>query len=383
MTLLKTGVVTSARKENEKRVPVHPEHLEWIPAELREQMVLERGYGTRFGFSDERLTELVGAVADRDEICRTCEAVVLMKPVAADLRDLREGCVLWGFPHLVQHMDVTQAAIDRRLTVMAWESMYQGNATDRRAMRVKNFYRQNELAGYAGVFHALQLLGIDGHYGPQRKAVVLSFGSVSRGAAFGLLGCGFNDVTVYTLRPPYRVVDQLFACKYGHMARGGDGEAPTVVVEPNGRRHPLIDVLAEADVIVNGILQDTDNPLTFITNEDVRRLKRGCLIVDVSCDDAMGFDFAKPTTFEDPVFAVGEATYYAVDHTPSYFWDAASWIISEALLPHLATVMGGPEKWPENPTIENAIEVREGVIVNPKVLSYQHRSAEYPHPVLR
>ena len=37
--------------------------------------------------------------------------------------------------------------------------------------------------------------------------------------------------------------------------------------------------------------------------------------------------------------------YYAVDHSPSYLWDAATWEISEALLPFLPTVMAGPEAW--------------------------------------
>ena len=178
MTMLRTGVLTSARKENEKRVPIHPRHFELIPAGLRQSLVVERGYGRLYGYSDEQMAACGVTVAERDEISRECDAVIIMKPVAADLLDLREGAVLWGFPHCVQNRDMAQAAIDRRLTLIAWEEMYEVRSTDRRGTRVKNFYRQNELAGYAGVFHAMQLLGIDGHYGPRRKAVVLSFGSV-------------------------------------------------------------------------------------------------------------------------------------------------------------------------------------------------------------
>jgi alanine dehydrogenase len=379
MSWLETGVLTSARKENEKRVPIHPEHLAWIDPDLRRHLVFERGYGREFGVSDETLAAAGVTVVDRSEVLTRCEAIILMKPVAADLRELREGTVFWGFPHCVQNSDVTQAAIDRRLTLIAWEEMYQGARDGRRAQRVKNFYRQNELAGYTGVLHALQLLGIDGHYGPPRRAVILSFGSVSRGAANALVGCGFNDVTVYTLRPPHRIVDQIFACRYRQIAAGESGEAPTVIVDPDGARRPLSDELARCDVIVNGILQDTERPLMFMTANDVDRLKTGCLIIDISCDHGMGFPGATPTTFAEPTYPLGPATYYAVDHTPSHLWNAASWVISEALLPHLASVMGGPEAWSRNQVVADAIEVRDGVVINPRILSFQDRGAEYPH----
>jgi alanine dehydrogenase len=88
--------------------------------------------------------------------------------------------------------------------------------------------------------------------------------------------------------------------------------------------------------------------------------------VDVSCDEGMGFSWAKTTTFADPMFKVGDhIDYYAVDHSPSYLWNASSWEISEALLPFLETVVSGPEAWTANETIRRAIEIRDGVILNP------------------
>jgi alanine dehydrogenase len=94
----------------------------------------------------------------------------------------------------------------------------------------------------------------------------------------------------------------------------------------------------------------------------------------------MGFSWAKPTTFEDPMFTVGEhVRYYAVDHSPSYLWDSATWEISEALLPHVATVLGGSAAWDADETIKRAIEIRDGVIGNPAILAFQSREEEYPH----
>ena len=143
---------------------------------------------------------------------------------------------------------------------------------------------------------------------------------------------------------------------------------------------PLAPYLAENDVVVNCVLQDTAAPWTFLTEEDLSLFRPGSLVVDVSCDEGMGFSWAKPTTFEDPMFTVGQhVQYYAVDHSPSYLWDSATWEISEALLPHLTTVLAGTAAWEADDTIRRAIEIRDGVIRNPAILAFQSRDERYPH----
>ena len=135
-------------------------------------------------------------------------------------------------------------------------------------------------------------------------------------------------------------------------------------------------------VIVNGVLQDTDRPLMFLRESEETRLKPGALIVDVSCDQAMGFPFARPTSFEAPTFTVGRVTYYGVDHTPSYLWQSASWEISRVVAPFVTTVLGGPATWDGNETIRRAIEIREGVVRNETILSFQNRETDYPHRIM-
>ena len=108
---------------------------------------------------------------------------------------------------------------------------------------------------------------------------------------------------------------------------------------------PLAEFLAEHDIIVNCVLQDTDAPLTFLIDEDLPTFAPGTLIVDVSCDEGMGFSWARPTPFDEPTFVVGDNVhYYGVDHSPSYLWNSATWEISEALLPYLRTVLDGPRR---------------------------------------
>jgi alanine dehydrogenase len=94
----------------------------------------------------------------------------------------------------------------------------------------------------------------------------------------------------------------------------------------------------------------------------------------------MGFSWARPTTFTDPAFVVGDKVlYYAVDHSPSFLWNSATWENSEALLPFLGAVLGGSDAWDADPTIGRAIEIRDGVIQNRAILSFQGRAPKYPH----
>jgi alanine dehydrogenase len=114
----------------------------------------------------------------------------------------------------------------------------------------------------------------------------------------------------------------------------------------DGRQESVDEFLAQHDVIVNYVFQDTDRPLMLVTNEELSLVRPSSLFIDVHCDEGMGFDRARPTSFEDPTFAVGDGlTYCGVDHSPSYLWDAATWEISLALMPHLRTVMEGPASW--------------------------------------
>jgi N5-(carboxyethyl)ornithine synthase len=378
--MLKLGVIGTSKKESERRVPLHPDHLSRLPEKLRRRLIFEQGYGEPFGIPDSELAALAGGTASRRELLADLGAVVLPKPVLTDLQTLREGGLLWGWPHCVQQRAMAQAAIDRKQTIIAFEDMFAWGPDGQVGRHT--FYKNNELAGYCGVLHALQLKGIDGHYGNQRKTVIISFGAVSRGAIYALAARGFRDITICIQRPDHLVREEVPGCHYVRLRKGAPGEPELLTVEHNGTERPLLDLLGEADIIVNGIFQNPDDPLMFVGAEDVSRLKRDCLIIDVSCDEGMGFSFARPTSFAEPMFKVGSVDYYAVDHTPSYLWESASRSISAALVVHLPSVLAGRAGWRENETVRRAIVIDEGVVLNENILSFQGRNAQYPHEPL-
>ncbi len=369
---MKVAVIGTSKKENEKRVAIHPKHIAQIPECIRKELSFEKGYGIPFGISDETIARLTGnRLQGRSALLQNFRAVIIPKPVEEDFSELQKGTLVWGWIHSVQNPMITELAIHKKLTLIAWENMYY--RTSRGVTHV--FQKNNEMAGYCGVQHALQLRGIDGNFGAPRRVAVLSMGSVSRGAVYALKGHGFHDITVYTRRPSFLVSDKIPGIRYMQMKQEQDGRFS--VVNAGRAPLPLADELAGADIIVNGILQDANHPAVFLGEDDVCKFTKECLIIDISCDNGMGFAFAKPTTISHPMFQVGNITYYAVDHTPTLMWDSASWEISACILQYLPAVV----EQRQDAVLENAVDIREGMILNKGILAYQNRAQTYPYAI--
>lgn len=372
---MKIGVIGTSKKEDERRVPIHPEHLKRLPEHICKQLIFEKGYGKPFNISDEEIIELTGGIATRSEILSDIGDAIIAKPILSDLEELKEVGMIWGYPHCAQQSQITQTAIDKKLTLIAFEDMYVWHPNGQ--MGRHTFYKNNEIAGYSAVIHALQLMGIDGHYGNQRKVIIFSFGAVSRGAIYALKAHGFRDITICIQRPDHEVREEVLDVHYTRVRKGNENEPRLIVVEHDGSERPLLDLINESEIIINGTYQDTDDPIDYVMEAEKSRLRPGTLIVDVSCDEGMGFYFAKPTTFKNPIIQVDKINYYAVDHTPSYYWESASRSISAALIVHLPSVVMGRSNW--NETIQKAINIDKGTIVKDTILRFQNRSSIYPH----
>jgi alanine dehydrogenase len=379
VSLLSLGVIGTSAKENEHRLPLHPEHLSRLAPEVAALTTLEHGYAARFGISDADLAPHVAGFSSREEIIERSDVVVLPKPQHEDVARMHAGQVLWGWPHCVQDPEMTQLAIDRELTLIAFEAMNHWTADGHVGLHV--FHKNNELAGYCSVLQAMELVGITGDYGRRLSAVVIGFGATARGAVTALKAHGVGDVAVLTTRGVAAVGSPIHSVRIRQFDHDPDGVGISVVTDRG--REPLAPYLAENDIVVNCTLQDTAAPLTYLQTDDLARFRTGSLIVDVSCDEGMGFSWAVPTTFDDPMFTVGDrVSYYAVDHSPSYLWNSATWENSEALLPFVEPVLTGPDAWDASETLSRAIEIRDGRVRNPAILAFQGRSAEHPYPVV-
>ncbi|MEO5609081.1 MAG: N(5)-(carboxyethyl)ornithine synthase [Ornithinibacter sp.] len=370
-------MIGSSAKENENRLPLHPEHIPGLDPDLRARITLEHGYGAQFGVQDAALVDHVAGFASRSEILAGSDVVLLPKPQHEDVAALGPGQVLWGWPHCVQDTELTQLAIDRGLTLIAFEAM--NHWTRDGAVGLHVFHKNNELAGYCSVLHALELAGLTGDYGRRLSAVVIGFGATARGAVTALNAHGVHEVAVLTNRGVAAVGSPIHSVRIRQMDHGPDDARLSHVITEQGPQ-PLATYLAQGDIIVNCTLQDPADPLVYLQEEDLAGFRPGSVIVDVSCDLGMGFSWARPTSFEEPAFIVGDnVLYYAVDHSPSYLWNSATWENSNALIPFLRPVLEGGTAWEADETLSRAIEIRDGVVVNPAILAYQGRAAEPPH----
>jgi alanine dehydrogenase len=379
VTLLGLGVIGTSAMENERRLPLHPDHLAGLDADVRARITLEDGYGAGFGVADDDLAPVVAGFASREQILAASDIVLLSKPQHSDVALMRPGQVLWGWPHCVQDATMTQMAIDQELTLIAFEAM--NHWTSDGAVGLHVFHKNNELAGYSSVLHALELIGTTGDYGRRLAAIVIGFGATARGAVTALNAHGVHEVAVLTNRAVTAVGSPIHSVRIRQLDRDPDDPTVCHVITENGRM-PLAPYLAENDIIVNCTFQDTAAPVVYLQTEDLDAFRRGSLVVDVSCDEGMGFSWARPTTFDEPMFEVGHGVhYYAVDHSPSYLWASATWENSAALIPFLRPVMEGRSAWEADETLSRAIEIQDGRIMNPAILAFQNRAKTHPHPV--
>ena len=146
MTLLRLGVIGSSAKENEHRLPLHPDHIPGLDADLRARITLEHGYGARFGVSDAALADHVGGFASRDEILADSDVVLLPKPQHADVAALRSPDRCCGAGRTASRTPSSPSSRSTdALTLIAFEAM--NHWTRDGAVGLHVFHKNNELAG--------------------------------------------------------------------------------------------------------------------------------------------------------------------------------------------------------------------------------------------
>jgi len=370
----KIGIFGTSKKKFENRIPFHPSLFNLIPREIKGNLFFESGYGDRFGISDDALATEFGGVLKRDEIFGHTDVWILPKPEIDDFKYFSPGKILWGWPHCVQGVEIASAAIDAKMTIVAWEAMYSGNDN------THIFYRNNELAGYAAIQHMMMLTGKNGYFGRSLKAAVLGFGATGRGAVNSLKSLGVKDITIYSRRPSYLINAPIESVDYKQMIINDDDE---ILLQKDTTFLPTKEVLSECDVIVNCVLQNPNSPLMFITEKNIDAFDKIVDIIDISCDRGMGFHFARPTSFDEPMFTVpghDNIRYYCVDHTPTIYWDSASYEITKSLLHYLPLFIN--DSWRGDKVLANAVEIEKGVIANEKIKTFQNRQDAYPHELI-
>ncbi len=321
---MKTIGYLISHKNNERRRALLPKDAPLI--QHRSRIVVESGYGEVLGYSDADYESRGVSVAERNQVLK-CDALVDVKLGDADfLAQISPRKTLIGWAHIVQKAAFTDAAVAGQHTVLAWENI----AEKGRYL----FYRNRELAGETAVLHAFSYYGRMPY---DCRVAIIGNGMTARGALRILSGLGAR-VDVYT-----RKLEQLFREK-----------------------------MTEYDVIVNCVRWDTCRSDRLIYRSDLRRLKRGSMIIDVSCDPCLEIESSRATTFDDPVYTLDGVLHYAVDNTPAMAYRTVSELISSGFSPYVdAIVTSNPL-----PSLEQAYVLRNGIVLDKECIAFRSRMQE-------
>ena len=318
---MKSAGFPISHKENENRRALMPDDIKKIACP--EKLFFESGYGDVLGLSDDDYRAFGANVVPRE---LALKQDIICDPKVGDAEYINQlnHQTIFGWIHAVRNKDIADSIIHGNLTAYAWEDMFEEGR--------HVFYRNNELAGEAAIMHAFQCFGQMPY---ETKVALIGRGNTARGAmkVLNMLGA---DVIQYD-----RKTEQL-----------------------------LKDELPNYDVVVNCVLWDLNRKDHIIGRNDLKRMKKGSMIIDVSCDRNGAIETSVPTTFENPTYQVDGITHYVVDHTPSLFYKTFTKNNSEIIAPYIEELMADKP----GTILQNALIIKDGTIIDSRIETFQHRN---------
>lgn len=303
-------------KENEKRRALLPEQI--IKIQNKDYLYFEKGYGEVLGYTDDEYRKQGVNISPKEEVMTKD---IICDPKIGDaeyLGDLKEFQTIFGYIHAVQNRDITDIIVEKSLTAIAWEEMYDSGR--------HVFWRNNELAGEAAVMHAFSLYGRMPY---DCKVAIIGRGNTARGA--------------------YRILSALGA---------------QILIYDRKKESLLRKEIADYDVIVNGVLWDKSRQDHVIYREDLKRMKKNSIIIDISCDEAGCIETSVPTTIENPIYLSEGILHYVCDHTPAITYYTASKAYGNEIVKYIDDMI--EDNIESNNSIKNAIIIKNSVILDEK-----------------
>lgn len=281
----------------EKRVALLPDD---ISLDFKNELIIEQDFGSNLSIDDSEYEKKGCIIDSRDSIFRNCDAIFCLKLIQPeDYDSLRDNQMIIGWTHPTGsgakfYQDIAKK---KNLIIVdldnVFPSIYQGNKKVTIPFVKRNFIWKNSFnAGIASVQHALLSFGL--YPNSNTKVAVLASGSVSQGA--------YNAISRYNvdIRMFYRKTMNEF-----------------------------YETINEYDVIINGI--EVDNPNNhIITKEQLKLIKKGCLIIDSAADAGNAIEGTHYTSIADPIYEENNLYFYEVNNAPSLIYRKSSIDISEA-----------------------------------------------------
>ncbi len=313
-------------KNQEYRVGITPVGVAELVAGGHE-VLIERGAGVGSAITDELFVAQGARIVDAaDDLWAASDMVMKVKePIAEEYHRLREGLVLFTYLHLAADQRLTRELMARGVTAIAYETVQLPSGL------LPLLYPMSEVAGCLAPqvgAHAMMkayggqgvLMGAIGGVA-NAKVVVLGAGVAGQNAANIALGMGAEVTLLDTDLDKLR----MSFWRYDNRVRQIASSKLSVSEE----------VLA-ADMVIGTVLIPGARAPKLVTDDMVKEMKPGSVLVDVAIDQGGCFENSRPTTHADPTFKVHDSVYYCVANMPGAVPKTSTWALTNATLGYAA-----------------------------------------------
>ncbi|MFT7765762.1 alanine dehydrogenase [Clavibacter tessellarius] len=355
---MKVGIPTEI-KNNENRVAATPAGVHELVRRGHEVLVQE-GAGLGSSITDADYVE-AGAtiVATADEVWGSADLLLKVKePIAEEYPRMRAGQTLFTYLHLAASRPCTDALVASGTTAIAYETVQLPNR------QLPLLQPMSEVAGrlstQVGAYHLMRAAGgrgilLGGVPGtPKARVVVIGGGVAGEHAAANALGMG-ADVTIIDLSiPRLRELENRFG-----------GQVQTRV----SSAYEIAAQLRDADLVIGSVLIPGAQAPKLVTDAMVATMKKGSVLVDIAIDQGGCFEGSRPTTHDDPTFAVHDSVYYCVANMPGAVPETSTRALTNATLPYVIALAekGWKRALAEDPALALGLNVHDGHVTNSHV----------------
>jgi alanine dehydrogenase len=339
-------------KDNEYRVAI-------TPAGVRELVVgghsvlIEHDAGRGSSIPDSDF-ERAGAsiVPNADVVFADADMVLKVKePVPEEFHRLRSGLVLFTYLHLAAAESVTRALIDSGTTAVAYETVElpdkslpllapMSEVAGRMAPQVGAALLEREHGG-----RGVLLGGVSG-VRPAR-VVVIGAGMAGMNAAWIAQGMEAEVVVLDTNINKLRDIDRI------HQGR---------ILTLASNRLAVEETCLSADLVIGAVLVPGARAPKVVTEDIVKEMREGSVVVDIAIDQGGCFETSKMTTHSDPSYVVHDVVHYCVGNMPGAVPHTSTYGLTNATLPYVMALAskGVTDATAHDPGLALGVNVHRG-----------------------
>ncbi len=358
-------------KTLEFRVGMRPSGVHELVVDGHEVFV-ETNAGAGIGMSDADYEAAGATVLNKaEDVFAKADMIVKVKePQLKECEMLRDDQVLFTYLHLAADPAQTEALVKSGTTAIAYETVTADDGSlplltpmSEVAGRLSiqaGAYAQQKANGGSGI-----LLGGVAGVAPA-KVLVIGGGVAGANAADMAVGLGAEVTILDRSLPRLRQLEDVWG-----------GRVRTIY----STRHAVQDYSAEADLVVGAVLVAGAAAPKLVTAEDVRKMRPGSVMVDISIDQGGCFETSRPTTHAEPTYIVDDVVHYCVTNMPGAVPRTSTFALTNATLPFVKALanLGWREALIRDPHLANGLNVHAGHVNHEAVahdLGYEYLSAD-------